>query len=198
MEEPEKSGFARSYSSPITTLKLYWKNYGGLSALLYSPFLHVALVFGLLCAVWPSSSSWSEKTISIIPSLLGLTLAGYAILLAIGSERFLKRLARPGKTGRSVLENLSTAFLHFVLVQAGALVLAILAEPLSAPIKSLLALRTSEPLGATILFAFRWLGWTSLFYSITCSLAATFRLFRMVRWVVKDLNDSNPPTASGQ
>lgn len=191
MKDPNPNDALSSYRSPFTTLQQYWRNYGGFAALLTSPFLHAALVMALVCALWPPSTSWAERTIAVIPSLLGLTLAGYAILLAIGSEKFLKRLARPGNAKKSVLENLSTSFLHFVLVQAAALMLALIAESLAIPVRALLTEYASEALAATVRFACRWLGWTAMFYSITCSLAATFRLFRMVGWFVRDISGSS-------
>jgi hypothetical protein len=70
----------------------------------------------------------------VLPSLLGFTLAAYALLLGFGDEGFLKFLAvTDGTTSSqteekhiSVLTSVSAIFLHFVVVEVLALLLSII------------------------------------------------------------------------
>lgn len=184
MSEPAKQTSA--YSHPATTLRRYWKGYGGCSELLSSPYLHVAIILSLPGAWW-APGAWPDKVESIVPSLLGLSLAGYAILLALGSGDFFERIRKPKSNGRpSTLEGISTAFLHFIIVQTLALLMA-LAFPVLVEVAPALRDWLQEQ-GAVQIY--KWLkvglgfaGWLGLFYSVTCMVALSFRLYRMIQLV---------------
>lgn len=175
-----------AYSSPATTLRRYWKGYGGCSALLSSPYFHIAIVLSLPGAWW-APSAWPDKVESIVPSLLGLSLAGYAILLALGSGDFFEKIRKPKSNARpSTLEGISTAFLHFIIVQTLALVMA-LAFPVLVEIAPALRDWLHEKESVQV---YKWLkvglgfvGWLGLFYSVTCMVALSFRLYRMIQLV---------------
>jgi len=179
-------GKSSAYSSPATTLRRYWKGYGGCSALLSSPYFHAAIILSLPGAWW-APGAWPEKVEAIVPSLLGLSLAGYAILLALGSGDFFEKIRKPKANGRpSTLEGISTAFLHFVIVQALALVMALLYPVL---VEAAPALRGwMQDLGypwayVTLKLVLGFVGWLGLFYSVTCMIALSFRLYRMIQLV---------------
>ncbi len=179
-------GKSSAYSHPATTLRRYWKGYGGCSALLSSPYFHVAIVLSLPGAWW-APGAWPEKVESIVPSLLGLSLAGYAILLALGSGDFFERIRKPKSNGRpSTLEGISTAFLHFIIVQTFALVMA-LAFPVlveAAPaFRDWLQKHDAAAVYKWLKVALGYAGWLGLFYSVTCMVALSFRLYRMIQLV---------------
>lgn len=179
-------GKSSAYSSPATTLRRYWKGYGGCPTLLVSPYLHAAIIISLPGAWW-APGAWPEKVEAIVPSLLGLSLAGYAILLALGSGDFFEKIRKPKSNGRpSTLEGISTAFLHFVIVQTLALVMSLLypvlveaAPALRAYMEDLGYLRAYVALKLSLGFV----GWLGLFYSVTCMIALSFRLYRMIQLV---------------
>lgn len=170
--------------SPIEALRKYWKTYGGRAALLRSPYFQLAVLVGLLCLPWVlQGGDWGNKTLSVVPNLLGFSLSGFAILLAIGSEKFQRVLARAGGDERPVLMNISTSFVHFIIVQATALLFAIACDGLWPALKPLLKAASFghwSTVSATVCGAAGVVGCTLLAYSITSLLAATFRVYRLV------------------
>jgi len=175
-----------SYSSPATTLRRYWRGYGGCKALFTSPYFHLAILLALP-GTFLSPAGWVDKAEAIVPSLLGLSLAGYAILLALGSGDFFERIRKRKANDRpSTLEGISTAFLHFVIVQSFTLVASLIyvsfAE-FSGPIREWLYSQGCISAYVALKSAVGFVGWLGLFYSITCMIALSFRLYRMIQLV---------------
>lgn len=102
------------------TIKEYFKDYGGFTAMRRSPYFAVSVLFALLMLpTW--KSSWpAEAIISVIPSMLGFSLAAFTFSLGIGTDTF--RIIMGKKiNGQSVAGAISTSFTHFVFVQVVAL-----------------------------------------------------------------------------
>lgn len=155
----------------------YWKLYGGWPALARSPYLHVAclLTVATYPLWWPTAPGvpagpvgdpWFQATINIIPSMLGFTLGGYAILLAIGDEGFRYTISGDNERGKaSPFIKVNSAFVHFVFIQTVALSYALICRAWKAD--------------SGVCAAF---GCCLLFYAILCALAACFSVFRLARW----------------
>jgi hypothetical protein len=112
------------------------RDYGGWRSLLSSGYFRLSLL--IAAGFWPlyGSGKWAEFTVGIIPVVLGLTLAGAAILTTIGGDAFRERLAQVQGTGGQeapILELLSN-FIFAMMVQLCALVFALLfqAKPFEA------------------------------------------------------------------
>jgi len=154
--------FFKSYFNVLDKIKLYWKYYGGFYELIRSPYLGFALVLTLL--TWNRLDSWDSLVIDIVPNILGFTLGGYAILLAFGDEKFLEFLInRDDDEEASYFIGLSTAFIHFIIVQTLAILTALIKK-------------------AFLLFSIlNLLGVFLLYYSIFTALAAAFAIFGLFR-----------------
>lgn len=191
----EWSAQSNAYSSPLTTVRRYWNSYGGRSALFRSPYLHIAFLPAIVCSIWRPGTSWYERAIEITPSLLGLTLAGYAILLATGAGDFQSRLATSANDKEPVLATMNSAFLHFVMVQVVALFTALVGEAVKEPIAKCLSYVFREWPAVSpnpefvIKKALTFVGWTLVFYSIACAIAAAFRVFRYVEWYIRSVKE---------
>lgn len=175
-----------SYSSPVTTVRRYWRGYGGCKALFTSPYFHAAILLALP-GTFLAPTGWVDKVESIVPSLLGLSLAGYAILLALGSGDFFERIRKPRANGNpSTLEGISTAFLHFVIVQSFALVASLVyvsSADFIGPARDWLETQDCRSVYVALRITVGFVGWLGLFYSITCMIALSFRLYRMIQLV---------------
>lgn len=171
----------------------YWKAYGGLRALTCSFYLHAA-VFLLVLTIntWVSPScqtgggcqAWWEQSISVLPNLLGFTLGGFAIFIGFGDEKFRALLAEPEiapelpvKTElQTVYVELCATFVHFILVQIIALIVAVIAKawwfyaPWMDPIRQHLALLNG--IGGA-------LGYGLFLYALMSVIAATMHVFRI-------------------
>lgn len=148
---------------------LYWENYGGFTSLIRSPYLHFALIFTFLALpFWTTEHDplWYEVSLAIIPSILGFTLGGYAILLAFGDERFRQLISGKEKDDTSSpFMGVNSTFVHFILVQVVAILAAIFASAWQ--LKS----------GIFALFGF------FLFsYSILTAAAAAMAVLRVAHW----------------
>lgn len=178
----------KQYKGVADIFSAYWTAYGGLRKLLGSPYLHVALLLLVpTVQIWSgagyvngqTSSYWWEQGISVLPNLLGFTLGGFAIFIGFGDEKFRSLLAEP--SGDSAVNDyvaLCATFVHFILIQASALLSAIVAKglwfysPLLDPVRDWL------PLLNGVAGAF---GYGLFLYALTSVLAATMHLFRIAR-----------------
>lgn len=132
MSTPRKTGYLDGWRDLHSFLSQYWRAYGGLRNLLISPYLHLSIL--LAGAAWPlwSVPGWWDVILSIIPSILGFTVGGFAIVLALGTGDFGAALSSARKPDKDPLDSmmgkLSAAFCHFILVQFTAVLLALLAK----------------------------------------------------------------------
>lgn len=105
----------------------YVAEYGGWQALCSSPFFHAAILISvILFPTW--GDRWAAATaLSVVPAMLGFSIAAFTFSLGIGTDRFKLMMGlRLGNPERSIVGTISTAFVHFVLVQTVALVVGIL------------------------------------------------------------------------
>lgn len=119
------------YKGVQTIFGVYWRAYGGLRALAESFYLHLALILLALTYHTWTEPQWWELVISALPNLLGFTLGGFAIFLGFGDDGFKESLASL-RDNEAVEESpfikLCATFVHFIIVQVVALVLALLAK----------------------------------------------------------------------
>lgn len=73
---------------------------------------------------------WAQTAVDIVPSIMGFTLGGMAILLAFSNEKFLRAIRAKGEP-RSLFMQCVAAFFHFLFLQSIAMVTAliVMAQP---------------------------------------------------------------------
>lgn len=108
----------------------FWRAYGGFRALFTSRFLRVALLTLPFCWGSWSTANWWDTVIGVLPNLLGFTLGGFAIFVSFGDARFIASLAsdEDDPNQPTAYRELCATFVHFILVQVVALLLAILTK----------------------------------------------------------------------
>jgi hypothetical protein len=200
MARPKVSLYSE-YSDLWHDVRVYFACYGGVPKIIYSPYTHFALLLTLICWGQWHSTDWTAIPLSVLPALLGFTLAAYALLLGFGDESFRKFLASSGKpeqTGRdatseTTLMGVSAIFLHFVVVEIVALLCAIVgaANPLAslgwseAVAHGLAGIRLG-PQFPHLAFAF--IGLFAFYLSILMALAAAIDIFHATGWYVQYAN----------
>ncbi len=131
-------------ASATKTFRVYWKLYGGWKALATSPYLYVGLVVALLC--WPSwvsgddveaGGGWAQSAVEILPSLLGFSMGGMAIMLAFSTAPIFSALTQKG-SDTSLFLRVVANFFHFILVQTIALIVALISKTYQNPVLGLL------------------------------------------------------------
>lgn len=119
------------YKGVLRIFRVYWGAYGGLGALLRSPYLHLAvLLLAVTFNTW-TNPCWWDISLSVLPNLLGFTLGGFAIFIGFGDEAFRGMLADPDLDAPdkpSIYVGLCSTFVHFILVQFLALALSLIAK----------------------------------------------------------------------
>ena len=167
------------YEGVKNIFKRYWIAYGGFRALIYSPYLHFAIV--LLVITWHEwwNKEWWLVVITVIPNLLGFTLGGFAIFIGFGDEKFRSLLAQPDENGDdrpTIYVKLCSTFVHFIIVQMFALFYALIVQASQYYIQWL------EPYKAIIICLNKlssFIGYLLFLYALTSMLAATMHVFRI-------------------
>ena len=166
----------------------YWELYGRSPKLFSSGYFLAALILTDLSYSSWRKEGWWDTSISVLPSILGFSLAAFTMLLAFGSDTFLAVLATRPKSGkRSALEGTSAAFFHFLFLQIVALLSALFAKSFYGSqddLKSVLDfLRISDVYSDALLFLLKRtisaIGVLLFYYSILCALAASARVFSL-------------------
>jgi len=171
----------------------YWTAYGGWWSLLKSRYFVASCVCTILIGKWAIAAEWWETALSVIPSILGFSLGGYAMLFAFGSESFQHLMAKAKTEGHSVMVVTSATFVHFILVQCLTIIVALFA-------KANCSICKPNIIG----LVFACTGSFLMCYSIALAVAATMRIFRLSRMLALQLEiearraqNEIPPACSG-
>lgn len=156
----------------------YWRAYGGWRAVLRSPYFHAALVLLALTVQTWTGTLWWDTVISALPNLLGFTLAGFAIFIGFGDEKFRALLAEPddNETRPTIYVALCATFVHFIVVQILALIYAMVAKSWWFYAEWMTPLHIYLPIANAVAGA---IGFGLFLYALTSVLAATMHVFRI-------------------
>jgi len=110
----------------------YWRLYGGFKSLLCSPYFWVAALVTLACfpywlKIEDGERVWAQTAIDVVPSIMGFSLGGMAIMLAFSNERFLSAIREDGSVN-SLFMKAVALFFHFLLIQAVAISFAFISK----------------------------------------------------------------------
>lgn len=102
-----------------------YKDAGGFKFVFGTIYLYLAIFLSFIFFDRSYQSSWPETAINIFPSLVGFSLATFAIVLAIfGSENIAKLATKKDGQKVSPLAKLTALIVHAALVQITALIIA--------------------------------------------------------------------------
>lgn len=175
------------YKGVAKIFSLYWKAYGGTSALLRSPYFHVALLLlALTYNTWLQKDWWVDVT-SALPNLLGFTLGGFAIFIGFGDERFRQLLADPetnsdGNEVPTIYVSLCSTFVHFIVIQLIALVYALVAKSWNFYFPWPSRIAEIIPVLRSVAWA---IGYGLFLYALTTAIAATMHVLRIANMYEK-------------
>lgn len=184
-----KAAFS-DYTGLASDLVNYFRRYGGFRAILRSPYTLISVIITALCFGTWRTTEWSDLPLSIIPALLGFSLAAYALLLAFGDEQFRAFLAErdASEAGANVatdnvLLGTSAIFLHFIIVQALALIFAVVAH--SHPARTFLTATFQHTIAAhAARYILAFIGFYLFILSLAMSVAAGINIFHATVWYV--------------
>lgn len=172
--------------SLLCLLGEYWTIYGGWKELCRSPYLYMAILLTFcFTGLWRKPDWWAD-VLTILPVVMGISLAAFTLFLSAGSEKFRRLIAGTADTDKgsdtepnpSPFLRTSAVFLHFLIVQFIAIVLA-LASKAAFAIK---APRFFVEYNEIVSEVFWFVGYFAFVYSLCTVLAASFGVFEVVRW----------------
>lgn len=165
------------YKGFAEIISRYWRAYGGAPGVIFSPYAHLAIL--LTAILWPlwARGAWWETALTVVPSVLGFTLAGFTIWLGFGDERFQRLMAskRPGKSTSPYI-GVSAAFVHFIIVQFLAVIAAVVAKATAFDLEAGSYFRGLMDLVAPF---GHFIGFLLFSYALMTALAATLGVFRV-------------------
>lgn len=168
-----------------TFIEQYWKPYGGVKALLCSPYMWVAFIVSLINYSFSQSENWIDTPLSILPNLLGFTLGGYSIWLALGNTSLNEILAEKdeGDEFPSEFMMVNASFVHFIFLQIICLFSLIFLKTTEVQNMLILSiLGCNSTFVSSVLWLtsfFNWLTFFLFLYSILSMLGALFALLNI-------------------
>lgn len=140
--------------------------HGGTRSFVRSPFLLLSCVFTFFCfPLWLFEEFRREQLgdviFQVVPSMLGFSLGGMAILLAFSSPSFVRQIRQGGKPDSLFMKTIAS-FFFFIMIQTATLLIALLMKG-----------------NSFIVFAF--CVTFLLIYSIFTAFAIAFNLFDIAR-----------------
>ena len=165
-------------------LARYWKAYGGWKAVVTSVYFWVAVFLtGLLHPQWMKAGWWGD-VLSIMPSVLGFSLGGFAMWVAIGDEKFKALISGSDGDGLpSPFMEVNATFAHFILLQLVSVLLAVVAKAYDIPVTKshwLYAIWGENLALATSMFYC--FSYFIFIYALLTAFAAVLALFRVSSW----------------
>jgi hypothetical protein len=182
---------SKATNEPVSSAKLYWTCYGGWGALFRSIYFRVSLIAPFFLSPYWVYNAWWNEIPNLLPSMLGVTIGGYAIFIAVGDPKFLKILAKAGKAsieGKSVLLRSSASFVHFVVFQIISIFIWLILNAVYSDSVNMHAyefVKIHANVGVCckfLIFMLHYFGFAIFVYSILCVLALVMNVFRVIYW----------------
>jgi len=162
----------------------YWNAYGGFKALVKSPYLWTALILTAFLFPHWSNSNWWDDVLSIMPNLLGFSLGGYAMWIAIGDDNFRKLISGESQKGEtSPYMEVNAAFVHFILLQMLSIILSLIAKAYYFIWSDKLSiLQDYNTIIGVITFLGYFFSYFIFIYALLSAVAATLALLSVSSW----------------
>ena len=77
----------------------YWHAYGGFSALMTSYYFWISILISCLLYPFWSREGWWDDVLGIMPDLVGFSLGGFAMWIAIGDDSFRQLISGVNEDG---------------------------------------------------------------------------------------------------
>ena len=171
-------------------LRLIFKLYGGWSAFRTSTYTWTAAMLSLL--MWRSalSGQWAQYTLSIMPNVLGFSIAAVAVLTVIGDDQFRIRMAEVHtiREDESDLVVSLASFIWFIAIQVFAIItaLAFASKPFPSRCDLMPATINCDSVDKLANGAVAFFGTFLMTYALLLVIASTFHTFHLFRLYIRN------------
>ena len=169
----------------FSRLARYFHAYGGIGAVLFSPFFIIAVIVTAASYNKWRADDWIGTAQSLLPNLLGFSLGTYSILFSLLTNRIRRALkTRKNERGVSRLEEVNATFFHFIFVQVVALTWSFLYSGMAITdlvewLPSVFPDVDADRIMAILRFMGSSIGYTLLVYSFLLILGAALAVYRL-------------------
>lgn len=186
-----------SYFGVFNIFGRYWLAYGGWKEVVFSPYFHIAFLLTLALKHSWANGDWWDTATTILPSLIGFSLGGFAIWLGFGDEKFRQLISHQEENEKaSPYIELSATFAHFIVIQLVALIGALIGQGTAFSLPSdhwLISIievsgMPTDAIPTYVAPLFHFLGYLLFIYALMTALAATLAVFRVASWFEKFRN----------
>jgi hypothetical protein len=164
--------------------KKYWSSYGGFRAIFTSGYFYASVLLAAVLYPHWSKAGWWDAVLSVMPNLLGFTLGGFAMWVAIGDEHFKATIAGTSdEESSSPFMEVNATFVHFIFLQILSILLAVVnkAYDITLPNSHILVILLGDNLNlATLLFYY--FCYFIFIYALISALASVIALFTVSHW----------------
>ncbi len=161
----------------------YWEANGGWNAIASSNYARIALAFTALGSGFWLEPEWWELPLAVLPNLLGFSIGGAAILFGVIQPNVFKILRKKGvNSSASFMSRFTASFTHFVVVQASALLAAIIHKSAAFFVATKTASGNLEFNGGGPTLVFQGLSgisWFLFIYAVMLTFATAMEVFRI-------------------
>lgn len=160
----------------------YWNHYGGWKKVFFTSSLWFSIAITIILYPLWLNHPWWEDVLSLIPSLLGFTLTGFALWLAVGNDKFKSDIAGEEEDGSaSPYMSVNATFTHFLFLQMISIFLALIGKAYIKPENENLYF-TPFRLDIYFQIIFGYFGFLIFIYALFSALGAIFALYRTSKW----------------
>ncbi|USD33957.1 MULTISPECIES: hypothetical protein [unclassified Vibrio] len=170
--------------NPTNMFKKYWSSYGGFKAIFTSGYFYASVLLAAVLYPHWSKVGWWDSVLSIMPNLLGFTLGGFAMWVAIGDEHFKATIAGTSEDeDASPFMEVNATFAHFIFLQIVSILLALInkAYEITLPYDHILVTLWGGNLNTATL-VFYYFSYFVFIYALVSALASVIALFTVSYW----------------
>lgn len=180
-------------SGLLPNLRHLYFEYGGLLSAVRSGYALVALACSCLAWRHIATEAWASMAVDALPSIIGFSIAAYALLFSLldTESRKLLRSPSPALNGRSPLMALASAIPHALVIQTLGFLIAVIYQ--SKPFPTLPNWSTASQLTN---WAISCVGLFLFLYGIILVLGASLSIFKLIGLVVTPTSKTAPESAT--
>lgn len=177
--------------NPVCELfSFYWRTYGGFNEVVRSLYFRAAVALALVTSPGWMAKEWWDLPLTVLPNVLGFTIAGFAIFLSLGDEDFRRAIigTDEGDSEPSPYLDVGISIFHFTVVQVIAIVVGAAAKMLNGTVFVIPsdALKDSAPgslwaLQCLVGWMIAIVGNVAFFYALGCALGVAALILQLMK-----------------
>ena len=176
----------------IDNFRSIFRAYGGWNSLWRSSYIRLSAILTIVCFQIAISEKWTEISLSVLPSMLGFSIAAIAIVTVIGDDGFRKSLSKVSTISDkfSDLESLMASFVWFIIVQVSTVIYSVAFSSKPYDFCKINNNESCRDYNVTANMIMSYIGTFFTIYSILLVISSTILMFQLFRLYIRNIPDS--------